>query len=345
METNQFRRDPITGRWSIILTRTQGLQGLLAAGKRSRATKKHAPCKYCAGSEAKTPPEIFAIRNDGAERNGPDWQVRVLPYSEPFLEIHGDLNSRGHGMYDILDGIGAHEIVLESPVPDTNMHDMSLAQLQNVLFAYRTRILDLKGDPRFRYVMVHKHHGDRQSELTGHPHAHILATPITPSRVKSELFFAMQHYKVKERCLFCDVLFQELTDKERVIFENDDVAALSPFASRAPFSVWILPKKHEPFFEWRADFAGVAEAFQVIAQKMKKVLGDPPFIMVLHTGPNMATGQQRGYWKTLERDYHWFFEITPRFRSYTSFELGSGFQVNPVSPERATKILKEEKIV
>jgi len=163
---------------------------------------------------------------------------------------------------------------------------------------------------------------------------------MTPARVKAELLNSLEHYKNKERCLFCDIIFQEQTDDERVVYESENFIVLSPFASRAPFSVWILPKKHETFFEWNSQLLELAETIGIVLRRIATVLNDPNYIMVFHTGPNTAAGTMRGYWQTVEKDYHWYIEVTPRFREYTSFEIGSGFQVNVVSPENATQILK-----
>jgi len=340
MSNNQFRRDPVTGIWSIIIEDEYDVSDLIGhTHVRPGAGSAAKPGMYDTGREAKTAPEIFAIRNDGSQANQPGWTVRVLPMAQPFLQIFGDLNSRGVGLYDVLDGIGAHELVIESPTSGPQMHEMELQQIQDVLLAYRARILDLKRDTRFRYVMVHKNYGEGADDLRFHSHSHIIATPITPARVKIELMNQMEHFKFKERCLFCDIIFQELNDNERIIYQNDKFVVLSPFASRAPFSVWILPKTHETFFEWNNDYRQLAEAVKEILVRINSVLQDPNFVMVLHTGPNMATGADRGYWQTLEKDYHWYIEITPRFRTFTSFEIGSGFQVNVVSPERATQIL------
>ncbi len=345
MERNQFRRNPVTGQWSIILADGFDINELISA-VRTQRQPDHAntSSRYHEGNEADTPPEIFAIRDDGSKKDEPGWAVRVLPNTQPLLEIHGELNSRGVGQYDVLDGVGAHEMVIESPQPGVDMSNMSLTQLQNVLLAYRARLLDLKRDARFRYVMVHKNYGEATVDLAGHAHSHIIATPITPARVKAELVNAMEHYKHKERCLFCDIVFQEENDDERVILANEHFVALAPFAARAPFSVWVMPREHETFFEWNDQYGALAQILQSVLVKIKTTLNDPNFVMVLHTGPNLSTGQHRGYWKTLEKDYHWYFEITPRFRTYTSFEVGSGFHVNVVSPERATRILKTEKI-
>ncbi len=340
MTNNQFRRNPITGEWSIILEEEYNVKELLGRTQPRENTYYGQPTRYVSGSEAETLPEIFSIRDDDSQPNEPGWNVRVLPMEQPFLQIYGDLNSRGVGLYDVLDGIGAHELVIESDQVNLQIYDMDLTQVQNILRCYRERILDLKRDNRFRYVMVHKHHGEGDGQLRWHSHSHILATPIAPARLRGELVNTLEHYRYKERCLFCDIISQELSDGERVIYQNEKFVALSPFASRVPFSVWILPIKHETFFEWNTEFGKLAALLKSILVKFKTILGDPNFVMVLHTGPNLATGKERGYWKTLEKDYHWYIEITPRFRTFTSFEVGSGFQVNVVSPERATKILK-----
>lgn len=344
MAVNQFRRDPISGRWTIMVQDNLNVRELISNKSpraRTRKISKDSHCQYCEGSEAETLPEIYSIRSQNSQKDEPGWRVRVVPEQNPILQIYGDLNNRGVGMYDVLDGIGAHELVLESPTHNVQLSDMEESQLQDILCAYRERILDLKRDNRFRYVLVHKNYGEGDSAFVGHAHSHIIATPITPTRVKTELMNAMDYYEYKERCVYCDVIYQEHTDNERIIMQNDKFIAFAPFSSRAPFEVWILPKQHETFFEWNVEHGPLASVLKVILQKISTLLNDPNFVMVLHSGPNISAGKLRGYWKTLEKDFHWHIEITPRFRGYTSFEMGSGFQINPIPPEYAAEIFRE----
>ncbi|TDI80945.1 MAG: galactose-1-phosphate uridylyltransferase [Caldithrix sp.] len=343
MAMNQFRRDPITGRWSIIFQEEYKVEDLISNTTPRRKKKSNGKCQLCGGFEAETPSEIFAIRDDKSNKNESGWKVRVVPDKQPFLQIYGDLDNRGMGMYDVLNGIGAHELVIESPKHNEQIYDMDLDQIQNVLFAYRERFVDLKRDTRFRYVLLHKNYGDGNDQLKNHSHSHIIATPITPARVKYELMNTREHYQYKERCLFCDIINQELEDDERIILQNDKFVALTPFASRAPFEISILPKQHETFFEWNNEYSQLAFILKEVLRKLSSTLNDPNFVMVLHSGPNVAAGKQRGYWKTIERDYHWHIDITPQFRGFTSFEIGSGFQINVISPETAARILREEK--
>ncbi len=346
MDINQFRRNPITGQWSIIVHGEYDLTELIT-NKKSRKNaigeQRSLHCHFCTGYETETPPEIYSIRNNSSTKNEPGWSVRVIPDKQPFLQIHGDLNNRGVGLYDILDGIGAHELVVESPKHDLQLINMDIKEIEVVLSVYRERILDLKKDTRFRYVLIHKNYGEGKKDVVNHSHSHIIATPITPTRVKTELIQAMEHFKYKERCIFCDIINQELSDNNRIILQNDKFIAIAPFASRSPFEVWILPKQHETFFEWNTEHAPLASMVKDILQKINVTLINPNYVMVLHSGPNLSTGKLRGYWKTIERDYHWHIEITPRFRGFTSFDVGSGFHINVVSPENAAKILRLEK--
>ncbi|MFQ5636605.1 MAG: galactose-1-phosphate uridylyltransferase [bacterium] len=343
---NQFRRNPVTGHWSVIIQDEYDLHELLS---KQQSRKQGGPddanqCHLCGGYEAETPPEIYAIRYENSQKNESDWSVRVVPDKQPFLQIFGDLNNRGVGMYDVLDGIGAHELVVETPEHNVPIFDLKLESIKDILAAYRERILDLKRDTRFRYVLIHKNHGESHRNFLNHSYSQIFATPITPTRVKTELLNAMEHYQYKERCLFCDIIHQERAAAERVIVENDRFLATAPFASRSPFEVWIYPKEHETFFEWNGEHTQLAEILKSVLKKMHIVLNNPNFIMVLLSGPNIGTGKLRGYWKTLERDFHWHIEIMPRFRGSASFDVGSGFHVNVVSPESAANILKNTDI-
>jgi UDPglucose--hexose-1-phosphate uridylyltransferase len=346
MSINQFRRNPVTGQWTIIIEEynLEELLGTKQTRRKPRRRKNGDQCPFCSGHESETPTEIFAVRNDNSAKNTPGWSVRVIPNKQPVLQIFGDLNNRGVGIYDVLDGIGAHELVVEAPQHNLQIPDMELPQIQNVLAAYRERLLDLKRDTRFRYVLLHKNYGEGEASVLQHSHSHIIATPITPTRIKHELINAMEHYRYKERCLFCDVIYQELTEDERVVAVNDKFLAIAPFAARSPFEIWLLPKQHEPFFESNNEHPLLAAILKEVLRKVNVNLNNPNYLMVLHSGPNTATGKPRGYWKTVEKDYHWHIEITPRFRGFASFDIGSGFPINVVSPERATEMLKNGKI-
>jgi UDPglucose--hexose-1-phosphate uridylyltransferase len=340
---NQLRRDPITGIWTIMLQNGKESINLRPHGyRRLRHGRPGETCEFCAGHESETLPEIYAIRPGDAARNEPGWRVRVVPERVPVLQIHGETNNRGLGIYDMLDGIGAHELVVETPEHGKILTDLADAEITDVLTAYRERTLDLKRDGRFRYILVYKSVGEgRRGPTLRHALSHIIATPITPLRAREELLNAQQYFLLKERCIFCDMIRQEMEDSRRLIAENENFIALCPFAARAPFEIWILPKRHETFFEWNNNLPALAKLLKLVLTKVRQALGDPNYVMIVHSGPNLLAGRQRGYWKTVERDFHWHLEVTPRLRGATDFDSVAGFQVNWVPPEQAAEMLRQ----
>ncbi len=336
---NQLRRDPITGIWTIVIQDGVTVADLKPDVQVVRTIAGES-CSYCQSREHETPAEIFAVRPPGSNRNEPGWRVRVVPEKMPVLQIHGDLNNRGLGLYDMFDGIGAHEVIIETPEHNQRLVDLSEGAVTEVLNTYKDRIQDLKKDTRFRYVLLHRSLRSGTDPHLRHAHSNVLATPITPQRVREEFTNAQQFFNLKERCLFCDVIRQELDDQQRIVAENGNFVALCPFAARAPFETWILPRRHETFFEDQSQMPSLAQMLLAVLKQMRDLLGDPNYVMEIHSGPNLAAGRQRGYWKTVERDFHWHLEITPRLRSYTSFEMGFGFPVNPMPPEKAAEIMR-----
>ncbi|HOW43005.1 MAG TPA: galactose-1-phosphate uridylyltransferase [Candidatus Omnitrophota bacterium] len=340
----ELRKDPIIGRWVIIAT-----ERARRPDQFSDTTRKEPPsdkkCPFDEGNEAATPKEIYAIRPRGTAPNTPGWELRVIPSMTPFLRIEGDLERRGQGLYDVMNGIGAHEIVIETNQHIANMCDLSEDQIAKVVTCYINRILDLEKDLRFKYCLVFKNHGwSAGGGKVKHSRSQLIATPVNPKRVKEELVGARHYYEYHERCIFCDLIRQEIAQKERVIMEIDGFIAIVPFASRFPFEVWILPKKHSCDFVnlpegQRKDLATIMK--QVLL-KLKIGLNDPPYNYIIHTAPFRR--QKIGYWKTVADDYHWHIEITPRLTRVAGFEWGTGFYICPTTPEAAAKFLREVNI-
>ncbi|MBI3321262.1 MAG: galactose-1-phosphate uridylyltransferase [Candidatus Omnitrophica bacterium] len=338
----ELRKDPLIGRWVIIATeRAKRPVDFIASHDESLPESE---CPFCEGKEASTPGEIFAIRNDGTAANQPGWQIRVVPSIKPVLRIEGQLNRRGKGMYDLMDGIGAHEVIVESPSHVGNAADLSLEQFHAGLRTAITRMADLERDPRFRYVLWFKNYGSTAGAgRVQHTRSQLIATPVTPLRVKEELAGARRYFEDKERCLVCDLLNQEREAKIRVVIESAHLMVLCPFASRFPFELWIVPKRH------RCDFAKIqpeevadlAVVFKPLLSRLKAVLNDPPYNVLLHTAPLRGQRRKVGYWKTIEEDYHWHLELIPRLTRVAGFEWGSGFYINPTPPEEAARYLRD----
>jgi len=338
---NELRRDPVSGRWTIVLTGEDVKIEDLLSVSHPAAKQPNETCPFCEGNESLTPPEIFAIRQPDSRSNSPGWKIRVIPDRNPILQKHGDIDNRAVGIYDVLNGIGAHEILIEHPHHNTNIPEFSVDHMADVLKTMQFRIKELKQDPRFRYVLVHKNYGEATGNTLRHAYSQILATPITPRRIRDELLNAKEYYSYKERCVYCDIVNEEIHREKRIVLDDGKFLVFESFAAGRSFETWIVPRLHETFFEMNTELPALAEILITIMSKIKKLLNDPSYLITLHNGPNIAVSAKRGYWKTLKHDFHWHFEIVPRLRNRSSFELGSGIPINPVAPEVAAQLLRE----
>ncbi|MBI4495791.1 MAG: galactose-1-phosphate uridylyltransferase [Deltaproteobacteria bacterium] len=328
---SELRKDPVTGRWVIISTERGrrpsdfGVQGV---------TMKGGFCPFDPGNEDKTPPEILAYRREGSPPNTPGWSLRVVPNKFPALRVEGDLNREGVGLYDKMNGIGAHEVIIETPGHEETMATISTKHFEDILWAYRDRMLDLRKDLRLRYAMVFKNHGEAAGASLEHSHSQLIALPIVPHLVAEEMSGARDYFRYKERCIFCDMIRQEIQQAERVILENGEFLVIAPFASFSPFECWILPKRHNSFYEESQvhEIQSLALLFSETIQRLEKALNFPPYNFTLHTTPFNETRLEY---------YHWHFEIIPKLTKLAGFEWGSGFFINPTPPEQAAKFLRE----
>lgn len=334
---SEVRRDIITDTWVIVETDRPGQMP-----DREAVLRKPPACPFCAGNEAMTPPEIASVRSDRGEGSEPGWRVRVVPDRHPVLRIEGRLERIGVGIHDMVTGIGANEVIIESPEHITRFADLPEDQVGLVLRTWRERLSDLYRDQRFRYVLVFKDQGRMAGGSTiEHVHSQIVALPATPRRVKDQLAGARNYYEYKERCIFCDILQDELRAGERVLHKTDHFLVFAPYASRLPYELRVMPLRHCYSYA-EADDAELEDLARTLVRTitaLDKALDAPPFNLVLHTAPNLLP--QKGYWQTVREDYHWFLEIIPRVRRTDGFEWGSGFFINPVPPEQAVRKLGE----
>ncbi len=207
---------------------------------------------------------------------------------------------------------------------------------------YRERTLDLEKDERFRYIQIFRNHGMTAGASLEHSHSQLIALPIIPRWVKEELNSSLNHWKLKERCLFCDILNQEIKNQDRVIYQNDGFLAFEPFASKFPFETWILPKKHNSDFKTITDndIRLFSETLQKALSGLFTSLSDPPYNLILHAAPIIRKSDS-GKFESIKYDYHWHVEIIPRLTNVAGFEWGTGFYINPTPPEEAAKYLRE----
>ena len=329
----ELRKDPVVGRWVIIsVERGKRPADFVSMSQR----KKGGFCPFCPGNEYTTPPEIMAFRPSGLHPNSPGWTLRVMPNKFPALQIYGDLSKSGEGLYDKMNGVGAHEVIVETPDHSLTLATVPQKSAEDVLWAYYMRMTDLKKDSRFKYVMLFKNEGDVAGATLEHTHSQLIALPIVPKLVREEIDGARRHFEIKERCIFCDVISQELADGKRVISENSHFVALAPFAPRVPFETWILPKRHESMFcPTDKSFASLAEILQRTLRQMDSILDTPPYNFVVHTSP---------FYDESNEYYHWHIELVPKLTKIAGFEWGSGFYINPTPPEESAKFMREARL-
>jgi UDPglucose--hexose-1-phosphate uridylyltransferase len=268
--------------------------------------------------------------------------VRIVSDLRPRLHVEGSLDRRAEGFHDLMNGIGAHEIIVETPRHDRSLHQLDPPAIAAVLWAWAARITDLRRDDRIRHVLISKNHGaEAGARASSHSISHLMGLPVTPRTVKAKLTVARDYFTEKERCVYCDVLRQELEDGRRLIAANHLFAALAPFASRFPFEAMILPKCHAAEFA-TLDGAGhdaLARLLQEVLGKLDRAVPGVPYNLTLHNSP--CRRPKEGYWTTLEEDFHWHLEILPQLWPIAGFEWASGFFYNPTPPEAAARRLAE----
>ena len=327
----ELRKDPITNRWVIISTERGKRPSDWPALPKAR---KDGFCPFCPGNEDKTPPEITAIRPNDSQPNESGWSVRVVPNKFPALQIEGELNRRGEGFYDLMNGVGAHEVIIESTSHLAELSDLSVDHIKNVFSIFRQRILDLKNDSRFKYILIFKNYGVSAGASLEHSHSQLIATPIIPKRVIEELDGARKHFELKERCIYCDIIRQEIHSGKRVVVEREDYISVAPFAPRFPYETWLLPTTHYSHFEAieSDEYEGLAIALKETLLRINKALNSPHYNFILHTSPIQEAPLP---------EYHWHIEIIPKLTKIAGFEWGSGFYINSTPPEDAARNLRE----
>jgi UDPglucose--hexose-1-phosphate uridylyltransferase len=323
---NELRKDPTRGQWVLIRPKPQ-------VGPSDE-------CPYCPGAEAASGPEIAAYRKDGSAPNTPGWMVRVVPERDPYFRIEDELIREGVGMFDMITPRGASELIVESPRHDDTLATIDPEQLEDVLWMYRDRLLDLKRDSQIRDILISRRH-KKPGVGPHHPYSRVTAIPIVFDEKRRELREAREYYQYKRRCLYCDLLRQEITARERVVRLTKSFALLVPYAARSPLEAWILPRRHG----WSYEDALTAETAPELATLLSQLFAglalrfdDAGYELVLHTAPNVRSRILLGEWATIRDDYHWHIEVVVRPEAAN---LVGGIFVNETSPEESALRLRE----
>ncbi|HHF97968.1 MAG TPA: galactose-1-phosphate uridylyltransferase [Candidatus Aerophobetes bacterium] len=328
----ELRKDPVSGRW-VIISPERGKRPSDFSFEEFPEIKKEG-CPFCEGNETITPPEIFSYRKNGTKPDTPGWRIRVVPNKFPALRMESKLNKKEEGIYEMMSGVGAHEVIVETPkhIEDI-LVSSDLKVAEEVIKVYRQRMIELMKDARFEYVLVFKNKGKEAGASLNHSHSQIIATPVVPKRVEEELEGSRKYFNDKEKCVFCDMIRQEISMEERLLWEDEYFISFCPFASRFPYEMTILPKRHTCDFREinQKEIKSFARMLKNCIKNLNRIVPHLPYNYLIHTCP--SSRQNLSY-------YHWHLEIIPRLTVIAGFEWGAGFYINYMPPEKAAKNLR-----
>lgn len=327
----EWRKDPIVDRWVIIATE-RGKRPL--DYKEIIEEKKSQDCPLCEGSEMKTPPEIVAYRESGTAKDTPGWWVRVVPNKFPALRIEGEVSRQHRGVYHYMNGVGAHEVIVESSSHISGLEAQSVRDVEEFIWIWRDRSLDLRKDTRLKYIQIFKNSGSAGGASLEHTHSQLIATPLVPVEIKQKINGMRDYANRHGSCVMCDMLRQEIAERDRVVIDGNHFLSFTPFASRFPFETWIVPKEHQcDFGQIREEqVQDLAMVLRSVVSKLSLMIKNVPYNMVLHSAPvNLQE----------EPHFHWHIEIMPRLTLMAGFEMGTGYFINPTPPEMAAQAFRE----
>jgi UDPglucose--hexose-1-phosphate uridylyltransferase len=331
----ELRQDPATKEWVIIATeRMQRPHEFRRAAARPAQPEYDPECPFCPGREGRTPPELLSRRETGAA-NEPGWSVRVIPNKFAALVPVGNTERLLlDGFFRHMDGVGYHEVVIETAGHNRFIHSMSQAEVEEVLHAYRDRYLGLRQDRRVKLILIFKIHGEAAGTSLKHPHSKIVATPVVPAYVRRKCEEAIRYFDATGRCLYMDILNAEAQSGQHVILETDCFLVFHPFASHVPFETWIVPKRHRPSFGQASmeELRDLAAILKESLHRLAGLLNDPDYNYVIHSAP--VDGEDEEY-------FLWHLEIVPRLTQIAGFEIGSGMRINTACPEETARAMRE----
>lgn len=330
----EIRKDIASGSWVIIAAERAKRPETFTLEKLEKKKKKVDNCPFCSGHEHMTPPEVLAIRKNTSAPDEPGWDVRVIPNKFPALAFCEDKECEKQGIFEFMTANGVHEVIIETPDHEISPGKLPVEHVKKIVDSYYYRYLELEKDLEIKYIQIFRNHGQEAGASIEHPHSQIIALPVLPPSLKQEMEAARNYYFQEKRCVYCEMMEEELEQGERVIMQNRDFTAFIPYAARFPFETWILPKRHQSSFSeiTMDERQSLADILHDILSRLWDYLNDPPYNYYLHTSPT-------GYNQI--PDYHWHFEIVPKLTTAAGFELGAGMFINISNPEASAEFMRK----
>ncbi|MEK7376950.1 MAG: galactose-1-phosphate uridylyltransferase [Candidatus Margulisiibacteriota bacterium] len=332
----ELRQNPATKEWVIIAKERARRPDDFASQKAKEEEKPEDKknCVFCSGNEGQTPKEITAYRSFGTKPDTPGWWIRVVPNKFAALVFEGSTKRiKDYDFFKHMDGIGSHEVIIETPDHDLHIATMDQKQAEEIFLAYRQRYIFLSKNFNFETITIFRNHGKSAGTSIKHPHSQIIAAPVTPTHVRHRLEEAMRYFDDEGQCVYCDMISKEKEVSERIVLETDNFICFEPYAARSPFETYILPKNHQACFkdiskDESKEFAYIARNTLI---KIHKSLNNPDYNYLISSSPPQEANEEY---------YHWHMKIVPKVSAVAGFELGSGIFINTVIPEEAAKFLK-----
>jgi len=361
----QYRKDPLSGRWVIIAEERAGRPMLMSPSAED--------CPFCPGHESETPDEIDAFRPKHST-NISDWTVRVVPNLYPavarhshfphhrsfrakygrMLDLDDPLDERHDPEVAALPGVGAHEVIVDTPRHISCISEMTDDECREMLRMYRRRLREIRHNESWAHVLLFKNVGEAAGATVHHSHSQLISMPFVPPPIQRELFRAIEFRCQTELCYWCAHIESERKLGVRIIEETKRFVLLCPYLSRFPAEMTIFPKRHISHFETLDDMAltELSKLLRRVVFLMKHALtdyGPLEYNLVVKSGPFFSPGPPDAvstsdtciWFRTLdyafENAYHLHINIFPCLTRAAGFEWGSGLHINPIAPETAAE--------
>jgi UDPglucose--hexose-1-phosphate uridylyltransferase len=331
----EFRQNVATKDWVIIAPERAKRPDSFGRHQRSRPPRSplslDPDCPFCPGNEGMSAEECFRI-GEGAE-----WRVRVIKNKFPALEDQGRPVRRSETIYRSMNGVGIHQVLVESPVHNVVTAELSVPHLVDVLAAAKRQYQGAAADSRIEHVVIFKNHGAGAGTSLEHPHWQMIAMPLVPANVRTRIEEAMRYFDDNGVCVFCRMLAEELSAQARLVVETGRYVSFCPFAAMSPYHTWILPRRHLASFGDTSDdeIGDLAVHVKEILTRFLVGLENPDFNLVVRCAP---VGHSKVAY------FHYYLSICPRISQAAGFELGSGMFVNTSSPEDCANRLRQVRI-
>ncbi|MBP7331217.1 MAG: Galactose-1-phosphate uridylyltransferase [Firmicutes bacterium ADurb.Bin373] len=327
---SEIRKDYVKNKWVSISSNLTLKPKDFPIMKVETSSAPAGFCPFCEGNEAATPPEILAFRKGKEEPDSGGWLVRTIPNKFSAFALAGELEEKHIGLYRFCNGLGKHEVIIETPQHDTDFHELALERMEMIVSTFKMRYNALAQDERIKYIQIYKNRGLFAGASLAHSHSQIIGFPFKPGENDG----LPQYYKDQGRCLICAILQQEQDSNQRIIHEGKYFVALCPYASRFAYETWIVPKRHTEHFGrlTEAEEKELAWFCKKLSMAIVHSLDNPSYNFIINTAPVNSL---------YEPGYHWYMEFTPRMLVAAGVEVATGVYINPVAPEDAAPILRE----